>query len=75
MKMTYIIIEMQTNNGVTAVVPPVSYANENQAEAAYHTALAAAAVSSVQEHAVSMLKDSGELVKKECYYHFNEAAV
>ena len=46
--MQYIIVEIQTmKNGemeTTAVVPPVVYDNYNQAEAKFHTVLAAAAV-------------------------------
>ena len=42
--MTYIVIEMQTNGGVTAVVPPVAFANRNEAEARFHNILSFAAV-------------------------------
>ena len=68
--MIYIIIEIQkSNDGTVAVVPPATYDNVAQAEQAYHTALAYAAVSNVDVHSVVMLKDNGDLVKKETYYH------
>lgn len=67
--MTYIVIEMQTNNGTTAIVPPIAYANRQQAEAAFHTILAAAAVSSVEKHTAVMLDQDGRLVRSECYNH------
>ena len=67
--MTYIIIEMQTNAGSTAVVTPATYTDRNQAENAYHYALASAAVSNVETHAVSMLTEDGRVVRQECYRH------
>lgn len=70
--MTYIILEMQTNNGTTAIVPPASYTDRNQAESAFHSALAVAAVSSVEEHAVVMVTGDGHLIRNECYTHYPE---
>lgn len=68
--MLYIIIEIQkSNNGTVAIVPPASYTNQAQAEQAYHTALAAAAVSQVDVHSVVMLDDTGARIKGETYYH------
>lgn len=68
--MTYIIIEIQkSNSGAVAIVPPASYTNQSMAEQAYHTALAAAAVSSVDVHSVVMLSDTGDRIKGETYYH------
>ena len=64
----YVIIEIQKGDSV-AVVPPVVYADKEQAEQKYHTALAAAAVSSVPVHSVVMLRDNGSLVKSEKYVH------
>lgn len=70
--MTYIVIETQTTGGVTAVVPPVSYTDRNQAEAKLHTVLAAAAVSQVEEHAAMILTSDGRVVRSECYRHPGE---
>lgn len=48
--MSYIVLEMQTNNGTTAIVPPFVYTNQKEAESKFHAVLAAAAVSNVEEH-------------------------
>lgn len=66
--MNYIVIELQTTDGVTAAVTN-TYDNYPQAEQKYHTVLAAAAVSAVPVHAASMLAERGNLVKYECYQH------
>lgn len=68
----YIVIEMQTNDGVTAVVPPVAYADRNQAEAKFHTVLAAAAVSEVEIHSCAVLDERGVAVLNGVYYHLPE---
>lgn len=67
--MNYIIIEMQTTDGVTAIVPPVVKSNYNEAEQEYHTKLAYAAVSAVHLHSVTMLTENGKMVKCEAYDH------
>ena len=67
--MNYIVIEMQTNNGTTALVPPVTYSDRNQAESKFHQVLTAAAVSSVEEHVAIMLAEDGQLIRRECYRH------
>lgn len=64
-----IIIEIQkSNDGTLAILPP-QVLEKNLAEQAYHSALAAAAVSSVDVHTVAMLDDVGAVVKRETYYH------
>lgn len=69
----FIIIEIQkSNKGTVTIVPPASYAEQAQAEAAYHTALAAAAVSTVDVHSVIMLNDVGDKLKGQTYYHGKE---
>ncbi len=67
--MNYIIIEMQTTDGVTAIVPPVVKSNYNEAEQEYHTKLAYAAVSAVHLHSVTMLAENGKMIKCEAYDH------
>lgn len=67
--MTYIVLEMQTNNGTTALVPPVVYYTRQEAESKYHLILTSAAVSQVEEHAASILTGDGRLVRNECYRH------
>jgi len=34
--MNYIVIELQTNGGITAVVPPMVYTNKQEAESKFH---------------------------------------
>lgn len=66
----FIIIEIQKSNlGSVAIVPPASYSDHDHANQAYHTALAAAAVSQVDVHSVVMLDDTGARIKGESYYH------
>ena len=65
----FAVIEMQTTNGVTAVVPPATYADRNQAEAKFHTILASAAVSAVEIHSCAVLDERGVAILNHCYYH------
>ena len=65
----YIIQEMQTNGTQTALVPALAFTDKNQAESAYHTALAAAAVSEVQVHTVLMFDEHGNTLKRDYYEH------
>ena len=66
--MNYIVVEMQTTDGATATITN-TYATYPLAEQAYHTCLAAAAVSVVPIHSAAMLTERGNLVKYECYDH------
>ena len=65
----YIILEMQTNGDSTALVPPVTYKEQNQADSAYYQKLAAAAISSVTVHTISMLDEHGRLIRSDFYEH------
>ena len=67
--MNYIIMEVQTSNGTTAIVPPVVFDDRNEAEARYHTLLSVAAVSNVEIHSVIMLTNDGRTVRYETYRH------
>lgn len=69
----YIIQEMQTTNGATALVTPQTFTYRNEAESAYHTALASAAVSQVEVHAVLLYDEHGNTLKREYYEHLSEA--
>ena len=68
----YIIQEMQTTGSQTALVPAKVYADLNTAESAYHTALAAAAVSAVPVHTVVLLDEHGNTLRREFYEHVND---
>ena len=67
--MTYIVLETQTTSGTTAIVPPAAYTDRNAAEAAFHSILAAAAVSAVEEHAAMLFTSDGRMLRNECYKH------
>lgn len=64
----FTVIELQTTNGVTAVLTEV-FQNREQAEQKFHTTLAYAAVSSIDIHAVSILSPDGSVLKNDVYYH------
>ena len=68
--MVWFVIEMQ-GNGNTGAVVPFSYNDELQAEAKYHTLLAAAALSAVPVHTVMLVRADGFVVKSESYEHGN----
>lgn len=72
--MNYTIIEIQTTNGMTAVVTPVVKNNRFEAEQEFHSKLSYAAVSNVGIHAVAMLDTTGRVVKYEYYIHEAETA-
>lgn len=67
--MKYLVIELQTDaeghvgNIITA------HDTKLEAEAKYHTALAAAAVSSVVKHGAVLLTNTGTLVHSDCFTH------
>lgn len=70
--MQYVVIELQDN--LTTVANLVwAYDNVAQAEAKYHTVLAAAAVSQVPIHSAVMLGSDGRYIKSECYDHRTES--
>ena len=66
--MNYIVIEMQTANGTTAVLSTVK-ATLNEALNHYYTVLAAAAISSVPLHSATLLNERGQMIKYECFDH------
>ena len=67
----YILIELQTTNGQTANIV-TAYEDKLQAESAYHSVLASAAVSQVETHAASLLDERGNLLMREFYRHHEE---
>lgn len=68
----YIIQEIQTVNNQTALVPALTYTDKNQAESAFHTALAAAAISSVNVHTVILYDEHGNVLRREYYEHMQQ---
>ena len=65
----FIVIEMQTNNGTTAIVPPVTFDDINKAYQKYYQILSAAAVSSVPTHTAIILTERGDVVRVEHFEH------
>lgn len=65
--MNYIIIEMQTTNGTTAIVTPAVYDNAIQAEAAFLTKCAAARVSGLDCHSVTLMDQTGKQIARKPY--------
>lgn len=70
----YIIQEMQTTNGQTALLPAVTKESKAEMESTYHTIMAAASISSVTVHACVCYDEHGNDVTpgKKYYEHILE---
>ena len=68
----YIIQEIQTTGGQTALLPAVTFTDRNEAESAFHLKLGSAAVSSVEVHTVLMYDEHGNVLRREYYEHAGE---
>ena len=64
-----ILLEIQTENGSTALLPALTYTDSNEADSAYYTKKAAAAISSVDVHTVILLDEHGNIIKHGFYEH------
>ena len=60
----YIILEIQTNGNVPATLVHTA-ATYNEAQSVYHTVLAAAAISSIECHACTLLDIHGNTIANE----------
>lgn len=67
--MTYIVIELQTNNDGTVGNLVYAFTNRNEAEQKYHLVLASAAVSQLPAHAAVLLTNDGRTIASQCYRH------
>lgn len=65
--MNYVIIEQQTTNGTTAIVTPVTYTDEINAESAFLQKCSYARLSGLDCHSVSLLDQEGKVVARKCY--------
>lgn len=65
--MNYAIIELQTDNGTTAIVPPVVYADAREAEAVFLEKCAYARRSGLPCHAVALLDEEGKIVARKAF--------
>ena len=62
----YILQEIQTSNGVTALVAPIQYANREDAASAYYTTCGYAVKSAVEEHTVMVFTHDGFVIPELC---------
>ena len=65
----YIIQEIQTDGGNTALLPAITKADKNEMESAFHAILASAAISAVEVHTVIAYDEHGNIVRREYYEH------
>jgi len=68
----YILLEMQTNGTQTALVPPTTYSDKNEAESAFYHKVGYAAVSTVNVHSVVLLDEHGNVALSKYYEHNTE---
>lgn len=65
----YLVVEIQHNADGTASALVWPLDNDLDAEAKYHSVLAAAAKSALPRHAATMLAGDGSYVQHRCYEH------
>lgn len=68
----YIIQEIQTENNTTALLNPITKADRNEADSAFHSILASAAISKIDVHAVVILDEHGNKIDGKFYEHISE---
>ena len=68
----YIIQEIQTTDGNTALLPAQTFTDKNQAESAWHLTMGAAAISAVTVHTVLLIDEHGNTIKSGYYEHIQE---
>ena len=68
----YIIQEIQTTDGVTALCPAITKEDRNEAESVWHTVCASAAISSIQIHTVKMYDEHGFDILVKFFEHHQE---
>ena len=65
--MNRVIIEIQTDNGTTSVVPPIAYTDPVEAEAVFLEKCAYARRSGLDTHTVILLDSEGKQIAKKCF--------
>lgn len=65
----YILIELQLGfDGILGnIVTKLENKTEAQAESAWHSVMANAAISALHKHSVLLLNDQGDIIQKGCY--------
>lgn len=69
MEPKYIVVECQTNADGTVGNLISAYDTRNEAESAYHTVLAAAAISTLPVHAAIISTTEGSVLESRCFFH------
>ena len=64
--MNYILQEIQTTNGVTALCPPVVYNTREEAESAFYMTCGNAVISQVELHTVMVYTSTGAVIGELC---------
>lgn len=64
----YIIQEIQTNGGVSALTPAITKDDKNQALSTFFTTCAAAVISNVEVHTVTLTDEHGQQVRPAEYF-------
>lgn len=70
--MLYVVIELQKNGDSIANIV-TTHATRNEADSKFFAVLSAAAISTVEKHACSLLTEDGICVRSEVYEHPTEA--
>lgn len=65
----YLVIETQANSTTGIAYIVTQHSSLADAESKFHTVLSAAAVSSVEIHAASILDENGKQIRHEYYAH------
>lgn len=65
----FIVMELQKNADGSVGNFVWAFDNQNQADAKFFTVLAAAAVSNVPKHSVTLLHEDGFVIRNETYVH------
>ncbi len=69
----FIVLEIQTfDDGSIAMLPAITKASREEAESAYHSILAAAAVSALPMHAAIIMANDGHEIEHKAYTHQQE---
>lgn len=68
----YFICEVQTTDGVGAMLPPLTADTIQEAESKYHQILAYAAVSQVPKHGAIIFDEECLPIQSQCYKHPSE---
>lgn len=69
----YLVIEIQKAGDQLANIV-TAYSSRNEAESKFYTVLAAAAISSIEKHAASLLTEDGNCIRSEVYEHEQEVS-